>query len=206
MARRLTAVCLQALLFGVLLISIPGAALAQASPDDEINPKKLDRQLLTRLIVKYTNEKRREHDLQPVKPNADLARLARKHSADMAEGKYFSHTTRNESGDVPFSKRVELEELGFRRTAENIALQPVVESKRVVTRTSPSGEETRNVTKDVSTYRELARKTVKGWMESPGHRKNLLTPEFNRIGIGVAVGKKDGSPYVYITQDFGQTM
>jgi uncharacterized protein YkwD len=27
------------------------------------------------------------------------------------------------------------------------------------------------------------------WMDSPGHRANLLNPELREIGIGVAVGR-----------------
>ncbi|KAF4662066.1 hypothetical protein FOZ61_002739 [Perkinsus olseni] len=37
--------------------------------------------------------------------------------------------------------------------------------------------------------------TVDGWMNSPGHRKNLLTPGFSHCGIGCAYGR-DGSLWV----------
>ncbi|KAF4695966.1 hypothetical protein FOZ60_002664 [Perkinsus olseni] len=37
--------------------------------------------------------------------------------------------------------------------------------------------------------------TVNGWMNSPGHRKNLLTPGFSHCGIGCAYGR-DGSLWV----------
>lgn len=36
-------------------------------------------------------------------------------------------------------------------------------------------------TKDI-----LAQRTVEGWMNSPGHRKNILTEDFNESGMGVA--------------------
>jgi uncharacterized protein YkwD len=41
-----------------------------------------------------------------------------------------------------------------------------------------------------------------GWMRSPGHRANLLSPDWDRLGIGV-VCTDDGS--VYATQNFGRT-
>jgi uncharacterized protein YkwD len=42
---------------------------------------------------------------------------------------------------------------------------------------------------------------VAGWMASPGHRENILSPQFTEIGIGVASG---GGPYgTYWTQEFG---
>ncbi|MCF2525910.1 CAP domain-containing protein [Yinghuangia soli] len=41
---------------------------------------------------------------------------------------------------------------------------------------------------------------VTGWMNSPGHRANILTPELTQIGIGIAYG---GSYRIYWTQVFG---
>jgi uncharacterized protein YkwD len=41
------------------------------------------------------------------------------------------------------------------------------------------------------------------WMESPGHRANLLRPGWNRVGIGVRVGNFLGYPgATVITADF----
>ena len=39
----------------------------------------------------------------------------------------------------------------------------------------------------------------KGWMNSPGHRKNILTPELNSFGYGIVIGK-DGR--LYAVQNF----
>ena len=36
------------------------------------------------------------------------------------------------------------------------------------------------------TPEEMAIENVQEWMDSPGHRENILTPEFDRTGIGVA--------------------
>jgi uncharacterized protein YkwD len=42
---------------------------------------------------------------------------------------------------------------------------------------------------------------VKQWMDSPGHRTNILNPAFTEIGVGVANGK---GPYgTYWAQEFG---
>ncbi|MGB8454964.1 MAG: CAP domain-containing protein [Anaerocolumna sp.] len=40
---------------------------------------------------------------------------------------------------------------------------------------------------------------VEGWMNSPGHRANIMNPNFNKIGIGVY---KDSNGTVYCTQLF----
>ena len=45
---------------------------------------------------------------------------------------------------------------------------------------------------------ELARETVSGWMESPGHKENILTPDFTETGIGIAYVNS----YIIATQVF----
>jgi uncharacterized protein YkwD len=42
---------------------------------------------------------------------------------------------------------------------------------------------------------------VNGWMSSPGHRANILSPTFTEIGIGMASGGAYGA---YWTQEFGR--
>ena len=46
---------------------------------------------------------------------------------------------------------------------------------------------------------ELARNAVNGWMNSPGHRQNILDSSYDRAGMGVAVAD-DGK--VFFTQNF----
>lgn len=46
---------------------------------------------------------------------------------------------------------------------------------------------------------------VNGWMNSPGHRKNILSPDYCEIGVGYVLDRHDtyGPYYHYWTQDFG---
>ena len=46
--------------------------------------------------------------------------------------------------------------------------------------------------------KSFANTAVKGWLESPGHRANILSADFDRSGIGVAI--RGG--YAYATQVF----
>ena len=46
--------------------------------------------------------------------------------------------------------------------------------------------------------RKVAVKLVQGWMKSPGHRANLMNPNFTKLGIGIV---KKGN-YIYATQVF----
>jgi len=46
---------------------------------------------------------------------------------------------------------------------------------------------------------EIAEKTLEGWMESKGHKKNLLNPNHEKTGFGIATTKKH---QIYITQTY----
>ena len=56
----------------------------------------------------------------------------------------------------------------------------------------------KSAAENIAMGQRTAEEVVKGWMESPGHRQNILTPEFTHIGIGY---DKNGN---YWTQQFIQ--
>jgi uncharacterized protein YkwD len=45
---------------------------------------------------------------------------------------------------------------------------------------------------------------VQGWLDSPSHRANLLSAEFNEIGVAVVEGMLDGKRSTIIVQVFGR--
>jgi uncharacterized protein YkwD len=45
--------------------------------------------------------------------------------------------------------------------------------------------------------------TVQAWLASPGHRMNLLAPQFHLLGVGVVMGSLDGTSAPFVTADFG---
>ena len=52
---------------------------------------------------------------------------------------------------------------------------------------------------EYKTQEAVVSSTVDGWMNSPGHRKNILNPNWNNEGIGVAI---EPNGKILITQDF----
>jgi hypothetical protein len=44
---------------------------------------------------------------------------------------------------------------------------------------------------------------VEAWMQSPGHRKNIVDDKYTEIGVGTAKGTFDGYDTVYVVQLFG---
>ncbi|MFC4950443.1 CAP domain-containing protein [Pseudonocardia sp. GCM10023141] len=67
-------------------------------------------------------------------------------------------------------------------------------------RTSAAGYRYRKVAENIAAGQRTAAEVVRGWMESPGHRRNILDGELTQIGVGHALG---GSYGVYWTQVFG---
>ncbi|KAI9222968.1 CAP domain-containing protein [Blastocladiella britannica] len=47
--------------------------------------------------------------------------------------------------------------------------------------------------------------TACAWYNSPGHYANMMTPEFNQVGIAYTQGKWSGRDSYYWTQDFGRS-
>lgn len=143
-------------------------------------------------VVALTNQERRAQGLPALQWDGPLASVARAHSQDMAANSYMSHT--NPRGQDPTARAVAAgydvrRSLGGGWTTsgigENIEMMP---TGNVV------GEGYVN-----NDPQSIAQAMVRGWMNSPGHRENILRAQYARIGVGVAY---DGSLYYYGTQDF----
>ncbi len=67
-------------------------------------------------------------------------------------------------------------------------------------RAAAAGSRCRTVGENIACGQRSAAEVVRGWMNSPGHRANILRPEFTRIGVGLAGGGRAGT---YWTQLFG---
>jgi uncharacterized protein YkwD len=118
----------------------------------------------------------------------ELAKLARAHSEDMAKRKYFKHV--NPEGLTPMKRA---EAAGYsvcQLMGENIYQNNLY--SRVIT-------EKKRTTYDWNSIEQIAMTTVKGWMQSEGHRQNILEKNYTKEGIGVAIDEADDGK-VYITQ------
>jgi uncharacterized protein YkwD len=145
-----------------------------------------------------TNDARRRGGLRALTTDAALARVARRHSADMAARGFFDHTAPDGSDANAraardgLTCRVRVGDRTLIGFAENLAQMWTYGRWR----------ETRSVAGVRRTYEarsadEVAAQTVDGWLNSPGHRRNLLAPHATREGVGVSV-RLDGA--VYVTQ------
>lgn len=67
-------------------------------------------------------------------------------------------------------------------------------------RAAAAGAARRTVGENIACGQRSAADVVEGWMNSPGHRANILKAEFTHIGVGLAGGGRAGT---YWTQLFG---
>lgn len=100
----------------------------------------------------------------------DLTAVARAHSQDMVDRGFFSHT--NPDGKA-LGERLQAAGIAYRMAGENIAWN--------------------------QGYADPAGTAVDGWMNSSGHRDNILRTAFTHSGMGVA---KTASDAYYFTQVF----
>ena len=103
-------------------------------------------------VIRLVNEIRRENGLNPLTANWELSRVARYKSQDMADNRYFSHTSPTYGS--PF-QMIKAFGLSYRTAGENIAM-------------------------GYSTPQAV----VDGWMNSSGHRANILNASYTQIGVG----------------------
>jgi uncharacterized protein YkwD len=133
-------------------------------------------------LLAQVNEVRRARGLRALRISRALAAAADYHSRQMLQDGFFEHESR---GGGAFWKRVErfYGSSGFRawEVGENLAYgSPEL---------SPAA-------------------AVRMWMNSPGHRENLLSRSWREIGLGVlhvgaAGGAFGGSAVTVVTADFG---
>ena len=160
---------------------------AVRSQAPSIDPLALEREV--HVIV---NEVRQEHGLSPLGWNERLATLARAHSQDMAEYRFFSHI--NQRGE-DVNRRGADAGISCRKQRGNYVLEGLgenlFETSRYATYQRVFGEGGEQLLLEWKTQQRIARDAVDGWFQSPPHRANLLSPDYETQGIGVAHSEEE---------------
>jgi uncharacterized protein YkwD len=159
------------------------AATSSASCDDNtLVPTRANTSRIEAATLCLVNVQRARHGERALRPNADLARSAAAHSEDMVAKNYFDHVS--PAGETPLDRIRKSSYLPSRAAyvvGENIALG----------------------TMQLATPAAI----VASWMKSPGHRANILNPDFRDSGIGVVARAprqySAGQPGATYTQQFG---
>jgi uncharacterized protein YkwD len=130
-------------------------------------------------VVCLENQIRDDHGLPTLRANTRLRAAADGHSANMVARRFFDHTA---PGGVTMVDRIFRAHYASRNSAWSL------------------GENLAWGTGSFATPRHI----VEMWMDSPGHRANILKRAYREIGVGVALGTPSGgSAGATYTTDFG---
>ncbi|VYU56454.1 CAP domain-containing protein [Clostridium tertium] len=127
---------------------------------------------IEQLIFERVNSERKAAGLSELSYNTTMEKYARIKSADMGDKGYFSH--QDPQGKL-ITDNMKADGVSYNAWGENIAY---IQGR--------SGSDS------------LAKEFMDNWMNSSGHRANILSTNFTSIGVGVY---KIGSTY-YATQEF----
>ncbi|MDX5338352.1 MAG: CAP domain-containing protein [Cyclobacteriaceae bacterium] len=183
----------------------------QKSLDRPLDFKNLDYPLLQAAIFYYTNLERQKFGLTLFQYAQEVEQTATGHAQDMVNYNFYGHTS-----PIRFRRtlrdRLNRSGLNPKYIGENICstfgLQ--YQSGKKVSKPAKPGEfrylntSSREIIPP-HTYRSFAQSVVKLWMESPGHRQNILNPQFTHLGCGASVYFEKsfyGMPYFMAVQNF----
>ena len=178
---KLSSLLVAALLPGLAIVAPAEAATgkrASSCSDTRVIPAAGNVAEVERATLCLLNAERGKRELRPLASNQRLARAADRHTDDMVRRGYFAHDSRN--GDS-FSDRIRdtgyLSKVSSWVVGENIAW-------------GSGGLATADA-------------IVKAWMDSPGHRANILNNRFREIGIGLTLGSPRGGTGATYATEFG---
>jgi uncharacterized protein YkwD len=168
-----------ATVFIAAMAGSPSAA-AQACPSASAIPAQAGKRAIVRATLCTINAERSSHGFGPLRLNSRLSRAAAAHAGDMERRNYFSHDS---LGGASFVDRIR--STGYLNGARSWTV----------------GENLAWGSRGRSTPLTI----TEMWMNSPGHRANILNSTFREIGIGVAYGAPVSStaPAATYTTDFG---
>jgi uncharacterized protein YkwD len=146
-----------------------------ASRDDELKPMVAGRALreiksLEEQCLDEVNRVRKAHNLVPLELSEELHEVARDYSRRMAEEGFFAH---NDPDGRTVRERVSRANIKWRVVGENLAYS--------------------------NGYINPVAASMSGWMDSPGHRENILDPNWRQTAIGAWVS---ANGTVYFTEIF----
>lgn len=192
----------------------PAAFWALSMVQAPIDLNHPDYALLEAAVFHATNSARIEKRLKPLAFDPALYQMARQHSAAMAHYDFMDHTNRRQPRFRTMKNRAR--QARAQVNAENVAssfLYQYPSGKRYFVQGRPEqagyefvlvGE---SLPMPVHSYAGFARNLVNQWMNSPGHRSNILHRDLKRLACGVrfqagaAIAKQ--VPMAYSTQNFG---
>jgi uncharacterized protein YkwD len=173
---------LLAALLALVALLAPAAAQATECSSVDVKPTRANLEVVRAAVLCLHNAERVRHGLPRLSENPRLRRAAARHTLHMVEARFFDHTT--PAGSTMGDR---IRRSGYTSRTHGWAI----------------GENIAWGTGRLATAAQIHR----SWMNSPGHRANILQRSFREIGIGIETGvpvrlsaAQTGATY---TADFG---
>jgi uncharacterized protein YkwD len=155
---------LSALVVLVAMLAVaPSAMAANACESAGATPAQAAKRTMVRATLCTLNAQRESYGLPPLTLNKRLSRAARRHARDMVRRDYFAHDS---LGGGTFVDRI-------RRTGYLTGARSWTVGENLAW-----GTDSRSAPRAITTM----------WMNSPGHRANILSASFREVGIGLVIG------------------
>lgn len=163
------------LVCSVLLLG--GAAPASAAPCKYRNskPKTSNLPKVRAAVRCLVNRERSKRGIAKLKYSSALTKAAQGHSENMVSEEFFDH----------------------------VAPDGSTHTSRINAAGYPGTYVGENIAWGSGSY-ATPRRIVAGWMNSSGHRANILNPQYRDHGVGIAIGNPNGGSGATYTHTFGR--
>lgn len=125
-------------------------------------------------IIRLTNAERQKVGIAKLTSNSALQSVAQRKAELYAREDYFAHP---EPDGTLYTTRLLESGYVYSYAGENIVVTSL----------------------DTAT----SEKIISMWIESHGHYQNLIRATYSEIGVGIAIGMRQGVPAVWAVQEFG---
>ena len=171
-----------AALVAAVVASTPASAAGRPCPGGDVVPTGANIAKARHSTLCLLNSVRRRRGLRRLRPSAKLRSAAQAYSWAMVRNDFFDHVSPH--GSTLLGR--------VRKTAYLSSARGWALGENIAWGSGPLA---------------TPRRTVKAWMHSAGHRRNILTGRFTEIGIGIAPGAPvrlpAGLAAATYTTDFG---
>lgn len=177
--------------FFVVFFLFVGNSTTAQSPTDKILPNQLNKKYLEHLIKTKVDSVRAVHNCAALVNDSILYVASDHHAQYMIKNNRLTHVENNRLTRNPQDRA---EYYG--------AINYLVGENVLQTNANSMVKSKKGKILNTGTYGGLATDIVVGWVNSPGHFKNIITPEYQITGVSVA----ENNGRVYACQKFAQVL
>ncbi|HEV2846444.1 MAG TPA: CAP domain-containing protein [Thermoanaerobaculia bacterium] len=117
------------------------------------------------------------------------------------------NSARRKAGVPPVTANTDLDEAAQRHAedmlARNFFAHESPSGTTVRERARTAGYHWRTIGENIAEGQLSVAEVMETWMQSPGHRRNILEKDFKELGVGLAMGPSGGTHRVLWAQNFG---